>query len=50
MKTDVLTFAALVFIVGLLMSTVSFSSMFGSEEETREAVRVQQTASAQRLP
>lgn len=49
MKTDVLTLAALVFIVGLLMSTVSFSSMFDSEEENIQ-LSAQQTASAQRLP
>lgn len=60
MKTDVLTLAALVFIVGLLLSTVSFSSMFGSDESSvanlssntasSETVRVQQTVSAHALP
>ncbi len=33
MKTDVLTMAALVFIVGLLLSSISFSEIFDSPED-----------------
>lgn len=33
MKTDVLTFAALVFVVGLVMSTVSVSEIFSPSDE-----------------
>lgn len=33
MKTDVLTLAALVFIVGLLLSTVSVSEIFSPDEK-----------------
>lgn len=33
MKTDVLTVAALVFVVGLVLSSISFSDIFGSQED-----------------
>lgn len=33
MKTDVLTMAALVFIIGLLLSSISFSEIFDPSED-----------------
>jgi len=40
MKTDVLTLAALVFVVGLLLSTISVSDIFDSgEKETPVALQ-----------
>lgn len=46
MKTDVLTIAAVVFVVGLLMSTVSFSEIFNSAEAKDVPLTMQQGAVA----
>ncbi len=39
MKTDVLTFAAVVFVVGLLLSSFSVSDIFQSNDETPVAAQ-----------
>jgi len=47
MKTDVLTLAAIVFFVGLLLSTISVSEIFDSSEKDAPVLTQQGSAELQ---